>query len=1548
MKDEASSQQPQAPPADNTSSPPARTPSQSARHSRIRQSAPESSAPISFARPLHLRQDTPEPAFHGQDISTGSSYGRGIASEDSEWNDEPPSSATWDRRAANASGASDPSDASTPLKVRRRGMINDKKLTISVHGPPKASSSSLRVASDSSTPAIRTTPPTEMPARRTKAATRSRSYRSDNAAEILPSKSKKDSPTGSAGLGPQTPDSAGIRWAPAKSSPLADATKFSPIAATTSPGSSGQSSGGGSDKPLLSTPRYGFNPEFALGASTTSKSKDDTPPAKPSPTYNGGSSQGGVKSMLYANRMLSTPLSPRAPIDRSPMSNKMPSTPRTPQTPRTPVTARLPQTPRSAGGASYQGVLLTTVTHAPSDPKVPMQGSIAESSTAAARKTSNRSASIATELRSFVRGGANEVIPRLELRVLQRPSASQFYAMGGPQGQGYSLAATARQTDEKEEGEEKEGQDQDYSPRTSAFARSQALSQLTRKLNSVSGKPVLRRGSSAMSRRVSMPNVTNDAKSYHQSSVDLRMSLAPTFMRGRRDSSMQPDNEDETKNDIVDEMNRRVHNITDAKRWILTHRPSIGNHTTAQDIMEEKRPATAMRRPTYAASVFQQARLMEAERQASVAAGAILSGSAINDAPVNESAANVGHLPPGTPSPLGPRTPELFFPKTPATAFPQGILEVEEPNPLGDPVTVAVSVHPLQVQPLTWKQQTLHYICTPGRLVKQQIDSKYVMSMCDLREILFPITFRKVALWFIYGGVITLLVLLDKHYHWWDKLDRAVHGKNLAIMGVLYGFEPMMIIVIMLVARVPDARVVPDRTVLVPRGSDSTDSYPVQENGSRHSISNDDSNYVAPEDMAAQMYSTILEEEHGDSQSKFEGGSEIQDQESGIVDREGLATKRWSAMTKPSMRRLSTRVTIASANTGDAPGGERRPSEATSNSHNAPPVPRTPGFDPKNRRSTIILHEPINFKNIGPELEKQMSRRPSDPSHQMMLARTASRDSRRGSYFGIVAASAGARFGATTPAQPTDAIIDEKEGKDLLPTNSTSSNEIEDEKKAIQSAAPLESSQPDAADIGIDMDTFTHPSLTCSTALIIPCHNADVEVLKAVLFAALVHFEPWQISIVDNGNSPLPPRDMESTIRSQPMFSRVNYIWLPVGNKNIAQFVGAKAAAVLNLDYVLTIDDDVIVPANFAAPMHIISETVTAVCYPITAVDHRGDRPLFVGWQDIEYKMSALAKMAESKMCSVLFPHGAASFWKRETMIAILRRHDLIYFADDVKMGLELQALGQRMGIDGSISFETVAPETFLGPPTNGTANYYHQRVRSWEMARHTLYWQFSKRFLFSLNGARTPVAIGWQKFTQFYNSTTNFIDWIRLPMFVLLGGSGQFWLRSFAFIFFLPIVPLLPYRFIKTRNRPDLHPHMLDMLTFGIYKLMYSLVCILGGLRSMLVFFPNHSHKPNLVEMEKKGDERCIWLKENFMKDSGGQGDLRGEGQQILLDDEATAQTQAEAEREGEEMTKAAVVNTLTAEIEKQAGQQDVAVVNVARRPSRTPHDEQTAHEVR
>jgi hypothetical protein len=126
------------------------------------------------------------------------------------------------------------------------------------------------------------------------------------------------------------------------------------------------------------------------------------------------------------------------------------------------------------------------------------------------------------------------------------------------------------------------------------------------------------------------------------------------------------------------------------------------------------------------------------------------------------------------------------------------------------------------------------------------------------------------------------------------------------------------------------------------------------------------------------------------------------------------------------------------------------------------------------------------------------------------------------------------------------------------------------------------------------------------------------------------------------------------------------------------------------------------------------------------------------------------------------------------------------------------------------------------------------------------------------------------------------------------------------------------------------------------VYKLLYSVVCILGGLRSMLVFFPNHSHKPNLIEMEKKGDKRCIWLRDDFMANSGGQGDLRDEPQQILVDEEVL---EAAAVDEQEQEQDSAVVAALPEHAPQAQEMQEVAVVNVAL-PSRSREELPTVHE--
>lgn len=282
------------------------------------------------------------------------------------------------------------------------------------------------------------------------------------------------------------------------------------------------------------------------------------------------------------------------------------------------------------------------------------------------------------------------------------------------------------------------------------------------------------------------------------------------------------------------------------------------------------------------------------------------------------------------------------------------------------------------------------------------------------------------------------------------------------------------------------------------RGAES-----VSDDEGRSSFSSSDEEDVENGDMAGQMHSTILEEEHDDEQP------EVQRRGSGVVD------KDIPASVVPAVDAQDVDTQRAGFLCRECRKKTERDDQQNSGSAVGASIPRTPGFDPRNRRSTIILHERPSIDQLNLELQRTASRRPSNPSHQLLLAKTSSKESRRNSYFGTYAAAAGSRLdGVPAGAAPVeDEVTDEKSDKVLVATSSAAtSGDSDDEKKAAQLL--VEPENPD--EVSIDMGSITHPSLTESTALVIPCHNADVEVLKAVLFAALVHFEPWQIFVVEH------------------------------------------------------------------------------------------------------------------------------------------------------------------------------------------------------------------------------------------------------------------------------------------------------------------------------------------------------------------------------------------------------------------------------------------------
>lgn len=379
------------------------------------------------------------------------------------------------------------------------------------------------------------------------------------------------------------------------------------------------------------------------------------------------------------------------------------------------------------------------------------------------------------------------------------------------------------------------------------------------------------------------------------------------------------------------------------------------------------------------------------------------------------------------------------------------------------------------------------------------------------------------------------------------------------------------------------------------------------------------------------------------------------------------------------------------------------------------------------------------------------------------------------------------------------------------------------------------------------------------TALVIPCHNSDHEAFQRVMESAFVHFHPSSIFIVDNARQMHPKNNVfRNFVRS--LHPEINYIWSPIGSKNAAQLVGAVAAK--NFEFIFTVDDDVCIPANFRAPVDKIDDITKGVAFPLKATNAAGDVPLFlVAWQDVEYRMAGLVKLAESDICGVLYPHGAGWFCERETLIDLISNyHSLDFIAEDVNTGISMQKMKKRIAFDASCVLETEVPTTFLGPGLN----WYNQRVRSWEMGRHGRLLAFMGRMLFSFNGQTTLHGIFWQKFVHFYSIACIIVDWVRVPVLVTMGGNGAYW-RQAGLLMLVSIFPVLAYNYISCRRRPDMRTPFWGAMTIPIYKQIYALVSLIGAVRSILYYIGGHNKPKTVKQMVKDGDERAFWLDPRF-----------------------------------------------------------------------------------
>ncbi|RGP61284.1 hypothetical protein FLONG3_10593 [Fusarium longipes] len=418
------------------------------------------------------------------------------------------------------------------------------------------------------------------------------------------------------------------------------------------------------------------------------------------------------------------------------------------------------------------------------------------------------------------------------------------------------------------------------------------------------------------------------------------------------------------------------------------------------------------------------------------------------------------------------------------------------------------------------------------------------------------------------------------------------------------------------------------------------------------------------------------------------------------------------------------------------------------------------------------------------------------------------------------------------------------------PYNPPKTSRVEVVKEIISEKTPSDLER------GVVVTTTT--SETWDTAFVIPCHNSDREALRKVIESAYPHFRPQDIFIIDNGRSRY-PNDLSFRHWLKNLHPDLVYIWSPIGSKNAAQFVGSLAAR--NYKYILTTDDDVSLPDNYRHPTHLMNDQLRAVAFPLKGIDADGNVPLgMVSWQDCEYRMAGLTKLAEDRTCGVNFPHGAGWFVDRDVFVELLSKyHPMDFIAEDANAGFAMMRLNKRIAFDAQVTLATEVPTSVLGPGLN----WCKQRVKSWEMGRHSLIWKLF-RHLFRMNGQRTVAGILMQKFLFLYTLACLVIDWVRIPVLVALGAHKDYWI-FFCSLAFVACLPPLLYNYISCWHRPDMRIGIVTIATYPFYKQLYSFVSVFGAVRWALFYIGGHVRAKPISQMLEDGDDACFWLDPRF-----------------------------------------------------------------------------------
>ncbi|KAL8681353.1 MAG: hypothetical protein Q9224_006860, partial [Gallowayella concinna] len=225
--------------------------------------------------------------------------------------------------------------------------------------------------------------------------------------------------------------------------------------------------------------------------------------------------------------------------------------------------------------------------------------------------------------------------------------------------------------------------------------------------------------------------------------------------------------------------------------------------------------------------------------------------------------------------------------------------------------------------------------------------------------------------------------------------------------------------------------------------------------------------------------------------------------------------------------------------------------------------------------------------------------------------------------------------------------------------------------------------------------------------------------------------------VIDNGNSAEPLDNTASVCKQY----GVSHTWSPLGSKIIAQFVGCYVAR--NFPHVLLIDDDCLLPPNLPIVSDRLRGNVKCIGYIMKATGSNGSKgTLCQQAQDLEYKLSGLAKSFAGKIGSVTFPHGCIVLWDRELLVETFQEHPGFTVSEDWFFGHAARQLGSRIKMCTSTFVETEVPSTIFF--SNGGARGGFGEMTVWKQRFYRWNYFFVTGLYYNLSYILFDWRLGW------------------------------------------------------------------------------------------------------------------------------------------------------------------------------------------------------------